>query len=179
MSYEIYKSIKQLDDGTFQVVCASSNVFPKYWCDYHMTYFKDNWPDATNEEQRALWELYSTGSGDHFYPANWKHNQTLAAKFMKEHEYDWWVHSKDEALWLEYVREFIEYKKTKTKITKKKFVVSMLFCGSRNYVLKKSSRRVWPIYHKDKAKVFMAESAEELAKQFVGYDQYKPEIEEV
>jgi hypothetical protein len=98
---------------------------------------------------------------------------------MKEHEYDWWVHSKDEALWLEYAREFIEYKKTKTKVTKKKFVVSMLFCGSRNYVLKKSSRRVWPIYHKDKAKVFLAESAEELAKQFVGYDQYKPEIEEV
>lgn len=179
MSYEIYKSIKQLDDGTFQVVCASSNVYPKYWSDYHMTYFKDNWPDATNEEQRALWELYSTGSGDHFYPANWKHNQTLAAKFMKEHEYDWWVHSKDEALWLEYAREFIEYKKTQTKVTKKKFVVSMLFCGSRNYVKKKSCRRVWPIYYKAEAKVFTAESADELLKQFAGYDQYEPQVEEV
>lgn len=183
MSYEIYKSIKQLPNGDFECVSASSNTTNVYGCrDFNrwtMTYFTKEYPTANRDELRAIWELYSTGSGDRFYSASWKKNQALASKFMKERDYDWWVHSKDPDLWLEYAREFIEYKKTQTKVTKKKFVVSMLFCGSRNYVKKKSSRRVWPIYYKDKAKVFMAESAEELAKQFVGYDQYKPEIEEV
>ena len=178
MSYEIYKSIKQLNDGTFQVVCASSNVYPKYWSNYHMTYFKDTWPTATNEEQKALWELYSTGSGDRFYPANWKHNQTLAAKFMKEKGYDWWVHSKDEALWLQYAQEFIEYKKVST-YKKRKFVVSMMFGGTREYVKKKSSRHTWPAWNKADAKVYTAVDEQDILNMFRGYDQYQVQVEEI
>ena len=97
---------------------------------------------------------------------------------MKERDYDWWTHSKDKDLWLQYAREFIEYKKTHTKITKKVFVVSMLFSGSRNYVQKKSSRHVWPIYDKSLAKRFTAETKEEIEKLFAGYEQYKPQVEE-
>ena len=179
MSYEIYKSIKQLGDGTFEVVCASSNVYPKHWSNYHMTWFKDNWPDASIDEQRALWELYSTGSGDRFYSANWKNNQKLASKFLRDNGYDWWTYSKDPALWLKYAQEFIDYKKQKASATKKKFVVSMLFCGSRNYVVKKSSRRVWPIFDKAKAKVFVAESITDVENMFTGYASYKPIVEEI
>lgn len=179
MSYEIYKSIKQLPDGTFDCICASSNVFPKDWSHYHMTYFNQEFPTANNDELRAIFELYSTGSGDRFYSASWKKNVKLASKFMKERNYDWWTHSKNKDLWLQYAREFIEYKKTQTKITKKVFVVSMLFCGSRNYVKKKSSRHVWPIYNKSLAKRFTAETKEEIEKLFDGYQTYKPIVEEV
>lgn len=178
MSYEIYKSIKQLPNGDFDCVCASSNVFPKDWSHYVMTYFSKEFPTANNDELRAVFELYSTGSGDRFYSASWKNNISLASKFMKERDYDWWMHSKDKDLWLQYAREFIEYKKTHTKITKKVFVVSMLFSGSRNYVQKKSSRHVWPTYHKADAKRFTAETKEEIEKLFAGYEQYKPQVEE-
>lgn len=179
MSYAIYKSIKQLPDGSFQCVCASSNVFPKHWSNYHMTYFNDEFPTANKEELRAIWELYSTGSGDHFYSASWKKNQQLASKFMKERGYDWWTHGKDKDLWLQYAREFIEYKKSYEGSPKRKFVISMIFCGSRAYVLKKSSRRVWPISDKSKAKVFTAESDTELLKLFEGYSSYSPQAHEL
>ena len=179
MSYEIYKSINQLGDGTFMVMCASSNDYPKYFHSYHMTWFKDNWPTATPDEQRALWELYSIGSGERFYPANWKKNKKLADKFMTENGYDWWTHTNDPALWLKYAQEFIKYKKAKAKTIKKKFVVSMLFCGSRNYVVKKSTRRVWPIFDKAKAKVFTAESITDVENMFTGYASYKPIVEEI
>lgn len=178
MSYEIYKSIKQLPDGTFQVVCASNNIYPKYWSNYHMTYFKDTWPTATNEEQKALWELYSTGSGDRFYPANWKANQSLASKFMKERNYDWWVHSKDKDLWLQYAQEFIEYKRINV-FKARKYVVSMMFSGTREYVGKKSSRRVWPAYNKAEAKVFKATSEQEILDLLKGYAKYQLQVEEI
>ena len=179
MSY-IYQSISQLfEDGTFMVICASSSEYHKHFKSYHMTWFKDNWPTATPDEQRALWELYATGSGDRFYPANWKKNVKLATKFMTEKGYDWWTHSSDPALWLAYAQEFIKYKKAKAKLIKKKFVVSMLFCGSRNYVVKKSTRRVWPIADKAKAKVFTAESITDVENMFRGYTSYKPIVEEI
>ena len=71
MSYGIYKSIKQLPNGDFECVCASSNVFPKDWSRYVMTYFSKEFPTANNDELRAIFELYSTGSGDRFYSASW------------------------------------------------------------------------------------------------------------
>ena len=180
MSYEIYKSIKQLPNGDFDCVCASSNVFPKDWSHYIMTFFTKEFPTANNDELRAIFELYSTGSGDRFYSASWKKNISLASKFMKERDYDWWTHSKDKDLWLQYAREFIEYKKTQTKIVKKTFVVSMMFSTiSREYVGKKSSRRVWPAYYKADAKRFIAETKEEVEKLFKGYQTYQPIVEEV
>ena len=50
MSYEIYKSIKQLPNGDFDCVCASSNVFPKYWSHHIMTFFSKEFPTANNNE---------------------------------------------------------------------------------------------------------------------------------
>lgn len=179
MSYEIYKSIKQLPNGDFDCICASNNISPKYWSHYIMTFFTKEFPAANNDELRAIFELYSTGSGDRFYSASWKKNVSLASKFMKERDYNWQTYHKDKDLWLQYAREFVEYKKTQTKITKKVFVVSMLFGWSRNYVQKKSSRRVWPIDNKSLAKRFTAETKEEIEKLFVGYEQYKPQVEEV
>ena len=179
MSYEIYKSIKQLPNGDFDCICASNNTFPKDWSRYVMTFFTKEFPAANNDELRAIFELYSTGSGDRFYSASWKKNVSLASKFMKERDYNWQTYSKDKDLWLQYAREFIEYKKTQTKITKKVFVVSMLFGWSRNYVQKKSSRHVWPIDDKSLAKRFTAETKEEIEKLFAGYEQYKPQVEEI
>ena len=180
MSYEIYKSIKQLPDGTFDCVCASSNVFPKYWSKYHMTYFSDEYPMANKEELRAIFELYSTGSGDRFYSASWKNNVCLASKFMNEKGYDWWVHSKDKDSWLRYAREFIDYKASKSAGPKRRFVVSMMFSSiSREYVRKKSSRHVWPAYNKADAKVYVAETDAEVLDLFKGYDRYQVQVEEV
>lgn len=179
MSYGIYKSIKQLPNGDFDCICASSNVFPKDWSHYIMTHFTKEYPAANNNELRAIFELYSTGSGDRFYSASWKKNISLASKFMKERDYDWWTHSKDKDLWLQYAREFIEYKKTKSKVVKKTFIVSMNFNGTREYILKKSSRRVWPAYYKADAKRFTAETKEDVEKLFKGYAFYEPQVEEV
>ena len=55
----------------------------------------------------------------------------------------------------------------------------MLFSGSRNYVVKKSTRRVWPIFDKAKAKVFTAESITDVENMFTGYASYKPIVEEI
>ena len=98
---------------------------------------------------------------------------------MTENGYDWWTHTNDTALWLRYAQEFTKYKKQKAKTIKKKFVVSMLFSGSRNYVVKKSTRRVWPIFDKAKAKVFTAESITDVENMFTGYASYKPIVEEI
>lgn len=178
MSYEIYKSIKQLPNGDFDCVCASSNVFPKYWSHQTMTFFSQAFPTANKDELKAIFELYSTGSGDKFYSASWRKNISLASKFMKERDYDWWTHAKDRGLWLQYAREFVEYKKNQTKIVKKTFIVSMDFSGTRAYVLKKSSRHVWPTHHKADAKRFTTETKEEVENLFKGYAIYQPQIEE-
>ena len=122
--------------------------------------------------------MYSTGSGDHFYPANWKANQSLASKFMKEKGYDWWIHSKDPVLWLRYAQEFIEYKKVNT-YKKRKFVVAMMFSGTRAYVKKKSSRQAWPTLSKADAKVYAAVDEQDILDMFRGYDQYQVQVEEI
>ena len=49
MSYEIYKSVKQLIDGTFEVVSSSSNVYPKDFRKWNMNYFNKEFPTTTNE----------------------------------------------------------------------------------------------------------------------------------
>lgn len=178
MSYEIYKSVKQNADGTFDCVCSPNNISPLYWSNYHMTYFNDEFPSANKDELRAIWELYSTGSGDHFYSSSWKKNQKLAGKFMKEHNYDWWDFHKNKDLWLSYAREFIAYKKNESKKSKKTFVVTMEFGSYRQYIWKKGVKRVWATDLKSCAKKFKAESEEEVMKEFAGYDLYKPIVEE-
>jgi hypothetical protein len=98
---------------------------------------------------------------------------------MKEKGYDWWVHSKDKDLWLQYAQEFIEYKKVST-YKKRKFVVSMMFSSvSREYVGKKSSRHVWPAYNKADAKVYTAADEQDILNMFKGYDRYQVQVEEI
>ena len=54
----------------------------------------------------------------------------------------------------------------------------MEFGSSRQYIWKKSVRRVWATDLKSYAKKFKAESEEEVMKEFAGYDLYKPIVEE-
>ena len=180
MSYEIYKSVKQLVDGTFECVSSSSNVYPKDFRKWNMNYFNKEFPTVTNEEKRALWMLFSRHWGDKFYQSNWKNDQKLASKFCQEKGYNTWeVARTDKDLFLKYAQEFIEWKKDKTKIKKHKYVVSMIFGFSREYVGKKSSKRVWPSYSKNGAKVFKAETSQDVLNLFSGYSKYEPQVEEI
>ena len=179
MSYEIYKSVTQLIDGKFKCVSSSSNVYPHHFGEWVMDYFDKEFPTATAEEKKACWMIYSTYSGDKFYQSNWKKEQKLGNDFMREHGYTCEDITKDKAKWLTYAREFLKWKKEKSKIKMKKYVVSMTFSWTRYYVSKKSSRRVWPTENKCNAKVFKARCPEDIERLFSGYSKYEPLVEEV
>lgn len=177
MSYEIYKSIKQNVDGSFDCVCASSNVFDqndKYvFTNFHMTYFNDTFPNATNEEKRACWLLYSLYVGDVFYPTAWKKNQTLANKFMMEHNYDYQVFYHDKDKWLEYAKEFVKYMKEQSSMIRKYRVLI-----NNMFVVKKTKSHVKTSLYCNDAKIFN-DTLEDLKEMFSGYAKYNPQFVEV
>ena len=171
MSYEIYKSIKQNKDGSFDCVCACSNVFNartggRVFSDYHMTYFNDNFPTANKKELKAIWLLYSTWSGDKFYPTAWKEGQKLAGKFMKEFEVDYEIFYNNHSKWLEYAKEFVKYMdENKANYKKKKYIVQF---SDGSYVSEKFCGRCYTTLIKENAKVFNANLAT-MEDKFKGY----------
>lgn len=179
MSYEIYKSIKANDDGTFTCVSASSNEtdmfgnrpFREWKCDY----FRNEWPEATKAECKAIWLLYSVYSGDRFYPSNWRQDQALASKFMHENGYDSETFHKDKALFLEYAREFMEIKKSLRGVHKEEYFVRMDSNSGRAYVKRLNQRSVSLTHWQDEAKVFKVFSLEDLKNKFRGYASYNVE----
>lgn len=82
MSYSIYKKIKQNKDGSFDCVVASNNLTTRtggyVWEDYHMTYFNDKYPDASNALKRAIFLIVCVYCGDQFYPAAWHEDLEIA-----------------------------------------------------------------------------------------------------
>lgn len=179
MSYEIYKSVTQTADGKFKCISSSSNTYPLDFREWTMDYFDKEFPTATVEEKRACWMIHSTYWGDKFYQSNWKKEQKLGNEFMREHGYTYEDISKDKFKWLAYAREFLLWKKERAKIKLKKYIVSMTFSCTRQYVGKKSSRHVWPVYNREKAKIFKAYCKEDVERLFSGYNRYEPQIEEV
>ena len=173
MSYEIYKSIKQLPNGDFECVSASSNTTDVFGNrDFHrwiMVYFSKEYPECSNELKRALWILESPANGDKFYPANWKADQKLVSKFMREKSYSYTVRDSNRNLWIQYAKEFLEYKLNQHKNQKKKeYYVSI----KGQYVERKTASRVFLTYHKEEAKVYKAYDAKELEDMFKGYNSY-------
>ena len=179
MSYEIYKSVTQLGDGTFECVSSSNNVYPHHFGKWNMKYFNDEFPNATNEERKACWMIYSTYTGDKFYQANWKKLQKLGNQFMMEHGYTYEDICKDKIKWLQYAREFLLWKKEKSKIKMKKYVVSMIFNSGRLWITKKTSARVFGTEYKPAAKIFKAYCKEDLERLLSGYSSHELIVEEV
>lgn len=181
MSYTIYKNIKQNIDGTFDCVCAESNLFNartggRIFNEYHMTYFNQMFPTATNKEKKACWLLYSTWNGDKFYPKAWKDGQDLAAQFMKEYEIDSEDFYKDTTKWLNYAKEFVNYQKLmKAKVKKSKFIVQF---WNGQYVYKKAAKSCTTVMDKVNAKVFYTD-LESLQNKFKGYSNCSPKFIEV
>lgn len=176
MSYEIYKSIRQNADGSFDVVSASSNTYTwdnkRDFRPFHMTYFNDKFPTATKNEKKALWWLHSTYSGDKFYPANWKLAKKLANQFMNEKGYDSKIFS-DETQWLNAARELLEYiKAQKDSKDVKNYVV---YFPGYGYVGKLTTRRAIPTSDINYAKVFKMD-LEDLKQRFKNYEKYQPEF---
>lgn len=169
MSYEIYKSVKQLPDGTFECVSASSNETDVYgnrpFKKWIMDYYNKQYPDVSNQIKRALLILDSTYDGTFFYPANWKQDQKLACQFMRERSYDWQVSHKDRNLWVKYAKEFICYKEEKHSVKKKVFVVEI----NSNFVESKTSKKVFLTPFKRDAKLFRAYDISEIETMFSGY----------
>lgn len=179
MSYEIYKSVSQLADGRFKCVSSSNNVYPHHFGEWIMDYYSKEFPNANPAELKACWMLASSYHGDKFYQSNWKKEQKLATTFLSEKHYKW-DFMQDKLKHFNYAKEFLEWKKAKAKVKMKKFIVSMVFSAiSREYIGKKSSRRVWSVDDKEKAKVFKAYCKEDVEKLFSGYSKYEPLIEEV
>lgn len=181
MSYTIYKNIRQNADGTFDCVCASSNLFNArtgglVFENYHMNYFNQTFPTATNKEKKACWLLYSTWNGDKFYPKAWKDGQALASQFMKEFEIDYEDFYKDSVKWLNYAKKFIEYQKTlKQTVKKSKFIVRF---WNGQYVYKKTAKRCSTVMDSVNAKVFYSD-LKSLENQFKGYSHCSPKFIEV
>lgn len=170
MSYEIYKSIKQLEDGTFECVSASSNTTDIYgnrdFTRWIMKYFNETYPDVSNKLKRALLIMHSICDGSVFYPNNWKEDQRLANQFMRVKGYN---HSKmysDKNLMLQYAKEFLEYKQDNKKFgTLKQYVVNI----NNRYVERKTTRKCYMTPYKQCAKVYKAHDASELEEKFKGY----------
>ena len=180
MSYEIYKSIKQLPNGDFECVSASSNTYDVYgnrdFKRWIMTYFSKEYPECSNEVKRALWVLESPRTGDTFYPSNWKADQKLASQFMKDKGYSYDVRDKDKMLWISYANEFVKYKQNLHKNQKKKeYYVTI----KGQYVERKTASKVFLTYHRNEAKVYKAYSDKEVLDMFKGYSSYGVLIKEV
>lgn len=179
MSYEIYKSIKQLPDNSFETVSASSNCTNAFGGrDFHtgkIEFFKDNWPYANAEETRALWLIYSAYNGDKFYPSNWKADQRLAYKFMQDNGYDVKDIIVDHNLWLDRAREFIKYKRDSKRNNPKKYYIVQMGGG---FIERRTKNRCYQCWYKENAKIFHT-SLEELTRMFRGYASYKPTFIEV
>lgn len=165
MSYEIYKSIKQLENGAFEVVSSSNNVYPKDFKKWTMNYFNEEYPNTTNQEKRALWILYSVYSGDKFYLSTWKKAQKLACKFLAENNFDYEIIYKNKDLFVKYAKDFIKYEK---EYNKKALNYKVALNGA--WVYKKTTRRSFLTSNIEEAQVFKKTTIEELEKLFSGYN---------
>lgn len=180
MSYEIYKSIKQLPNGDFECVSASSNTTNVYGNrDFHrwiMTYFSKEYPECNNELKKALWILESPANGDKFYPANWKADQMLASRFMHEKGYKYDTKYNNKNLWIDHAKEFIIYKNSLHKNQKKKeYYVTI----KGQYVERKTAKKVFLTYHQEEAKIYKAYDTKELEDMFKGYNSYGVIVQEI
>lgn len=184
MSYEIYRKIKQLKDGSFDIESAPNNCSTatggKCWNKWNMKYFNEEFPNATNEEKKMIWILYSPYSGDKFNIKNWKRLQERGKYFMKEKGYDTETFYKDKEKFLEYAKEFIKWNNENPD---KIYTVSMLFHGSRKMIRKKTKSSVFPVYDVSMfgsqdtniAQHFSGLSEGEVLSHFRGYEDYQPQ----
>lgn len=87
MSYEIYKTIKQLDDGCYRVTSKSSNVTGGGFSPWTMTYYKEKYPSPEyNKKQRdAIFAIMSLYHGSVFYPEKYKRMQTIAQEWNNDY----------------------------------------------------------------------------------------------
>lgn len=83
MSCEIYRKIKQLENGDFLVTSKSSNTggSPKEWV---MDYFRKRYPTFTKEQREAVFILYGLYYGNKYYPSRYKKLQNLAIEYSKK-----------------------------------------------------------------------------------------------
>lgn len=179
MSYEIFKSVKQLPDGTFYCESASSNCTNQFgnrdFSKWTMDYYSKEYPYASNEELKALFVLSSVYNGSVFYQSNWKQLQKEANKFMRDRGYDWKVSYENKSLWYSYVREFIQMRQMNRFIKKKSFIVQI----GMVYVSRKGKKSCRTVYEKENAKVFKAKDKSEIEDMFRGYTSYGVSVIEI
>lgn len=85
MSYETYHAIKQQPNGDFVVTSHCSNVHPIHVHEWTMSYYRTQFPDATNEYRLARFLLENQYSGAVYIPEKWKRLDALTAAYDKEY----------------------------------------------------------------------------------------------
>lgn len=93
MSHAIYKKFKQNKDGSFDCVVASNNLRTQrggyVWENYHIKYFNDNYPEASNALKRALLLISCVYYGDQFYQVAWREALKIAKIWRKRIDLDY------------------------------------------------------------------------------------------
>lgn len=173
MSYDIYKTLKQNEDGTFDYEYASSNVFN--YDDTRAWYKGEHKPLVSKEFVSvaiAYLAIESLWNGDVFYQATWKDRQKRANAFLNSKGIDhttWCKLSIPEQI--ELCRELDgELKQRKSK---KRFYVKV----QGRWVQKLTKARVFFTFGtQEDAKVFTVYEPSELENKFAGYKNYGVEF---
>lgn len=87
MSYNTYKSVKQLDDGTFKVVSASSNEYPKTYRSRVMDYYQ-RYTLLDNREKLFAWIITGLCCGDNHLDIVYKSLQNRVQDYLIERGID-------------------------------------------------------------------------------------------
>lgn len=169
MSYEIYKSVKQLKNGNFEVISTSNNDSPYYWHKWTMTFFNKKFLTASNAEKLACWMLYGLYVGDVFYQKKYKLMQAAAAEFMASNGYQHEVYYTNPDQFLQYAREFLTAYNARKACNFKVKLDGFFVC-------KKTSRRCFTTSNDEKAKIFKGYTLEEIKNLFAGYVTANPEF---
>lgn len=174
MSHNIYKTIHQNSDGSFEGETAESNVFDldnRYIFDhFHNDFFNTTLPNATNEQKKIAWLITSAYWGDVYYN-NWKNDLKLIINWIEKAGYKCaaWNYGKSPED-IEAINNCLEFCK-QHKQARRKYKVLL----NGQWIKRITKKRAFTTYYSNEAKIFIM-TEEEITNRFAGYKQYNPEF---
>lgn len=83
MSCEIFRKIKQMENGDFLVTSKSSNCggSPKEWV---MDYYRLKYPNFTNTQRKAVFILSGLYFGNKYYPESYRKLEKLGREYNQK-----------------------------------------------------------------------------------------------